>query len=64
MEGQNLCTRPKSKLMEVFWVFTQPRPISDGGRAKKNPPKWAKNKSELERLYRKHRLRIFLLTTK
>ena len=26
MEGQNPCTRFKSKSMEVFWVFTQPRP--------------------------------------
>jgi len=25
MEGQNPCTRFKSKSMEVFWVFTQPR---------------------------------------
>ena len=29
MEGQNPCTRFKSKSMEVFWVFTQPRPKGD-----------------------------------
>ena len=39
MEGQNLWTRPKSESMEVFWVFTQPRPIRDGGRAKEKPTK-------------------------